>query len=226
MRILERLPRESGGEYALRTIRENIAHLDLEPGSPISENDLAQMLGLSRTPVRQALHELARFKMVEVIPQKTSIVTPIDVEIVEEYTFMRNQLECAVVELCCQMAAGKDLDRLRENVRLQKFYLENYYSDTLMDLDTQFHQILFEIAHKRDVYTMMQSWAVHFDRVRSLALTSVRNTRIVQDHEDIIEGIAAQKTEEMKELMKVHLMRYEFDISAIREKYPQYFKAE
>lgn len=224
MRVLERLPRESGGEYALRTIRDNIVHLDLEPGSPISENDLAQTLGISRTPVRQALHELARYKMVEVIPQKTSIVTPIDVEIVEEYIFMRNHLECAVVELCCEMATEKDLGRLRENVGLQKFYLESYYSDTLMDLDTQFHQILFEIAHKKDVYAMMQSWAVHFDRIRSLALTTVKNNRIVQDHEDLIEGIAAKKKIEMKELMEIHLKRYEFDLAAIREKYPQYFK--
>lgn len=226
MRVLERLPRESGGEYALRTIKENIAHLDLEPGSPISENDLAQALGLSRTPVRQALHELARFKVVEVIPQKTSIVTPIDEEIVEEYAFMRNHLECAVVELCCDMATEKDLDRLRENVRLQKFYLESYYSDTLMELDTEFHQILFEIARKSDVYTMMQNWAVHFDRIRSLALISVKNTRIVQDHEDMIEGIAGKRAAEMKKLMEVHLRRYEFDILAIREKYPQYFRAE
>lgn len=225
MRVLERLPRESGGEYALRTIRENITHLDLKPGSPISENDLAQSLGLSRTPVRQALHELARVRAVEIIPQKTSIVTPIDVEIVEEYTFMRNHLECAVVELCCEMAAEQDLNRLRENVHLQQFYLESYYSETLMELDTQFHRILFEIARKSDVYTMMQNWAVHFDRVRSLALTSVKNTRIVQDHEDIIEGIAAKKAKEMKRLMAVHLGRYEFDIMAIREKYPQYFKA-
>ena len=59
MKLLERLPRESGGEYALRTIKENIISLELAPGCQISENELAAEMGLSRTPVREALMELA-----------------------------------------------------------------------------------------------------------------------------------------------------------------------
>ena len=55
MKLLERLPRESGGDYALRTIKENIINLELPPGSQISENELATEMGLSRTPVREAL---------------------------------------------------------------------------------------------------------------------------------------------------------------------------
>jgi len=63
--ISERLPRESSRDYALRIIKDNIISLRLEPGSQISENELATEMGLSRTPVREALIELAKVKIIE-----------------------------------------------------------------------------------------------------------------------------------------------------------------
>ena len=128
MRLLERLPRESGGEYALRTIKENIINLELPPGSQISENELAAEMGLSRTPVREALIELSKVKIVDVQPQKKSSIPLIDYDMVEESRFMRDLLECAVVELDCEMAGPADLERLDENVRLQSLYMDDFYS--------------------------------------------------------------------------------------------------
>ena len=102
MHLLERLPRETGRDYALRTIKENIISLDLAPGSLVSENELSAEMGLSRTPVRESLIELAKVKIVEIIPQKGSVVSRIDYDLVEESRFMRHVLECAVVELDCE----------------------------------------------------------------------------------------------------------------------------
>lgn len=223
MKLLERLPRETGRDYALRTIKDNIINLELAPGSPISENELAAQLGLSRTPVREALIELAKVKIIEICPQKKSVVSPIDYDMVEESRFMRNLLECAVVELDCQMAEPEDILRLRENVRLQNFYLDSYYPDSLMVLDNAFHELLFEIARKSHIFALMQNISIHFDRVRSLSLAAVKNTKIVQDHSDIIDSIANQDPERARQLMELHLNRYEIDTAAIRALYPQYF---
>ena len=224
MRLLERLPRETGRDYALRTLKENIIRLELEPGSLISENELSAELGLSRTPVREALIELAKVKIVEITPQRRSVVTPINYSLVEESRFMRNVLECAVVELNCEMATPSDIDRLLENVRLQNFYLDNFYPETLVTLDNQFHSILFDIAQKPQVYALMQNISIHFDRVRNMALHSVKNWKIVQDHEDIVTAISKRDAKMAREVMEKHLCRYDFDFAAIREKYPQYFK--
>ena len=144
MRLTQRQPRETGRDYALRTIKDNIIHLELAPGSMVSENELAAAMGLSRTPVREALIELSKVKIVEIYPQKGSAVALIDYDLVEESRFMRKVLECAVVELDCEMATPEDIRRLQENVRLQNFYLENYYPEALMDLDNQFHALIFE----------------------------------------------------------------------------------
>ena len=116
MRLLERFPRETGRDYALRTIKDNIISLRLAPGSQISENELAAEMGLSRTPVREALIELSKVKIIEIYPQKKSVVSLIDYSMVEEARFIRNLLECAVVELDCKMAAEDDVRRLEENV--------------------------------------------------------------------------------------------------------------
>jgi len=224
MKLLERLPRETGRDYALRTIKENIINLDLAPGSQISENELAAEMGLSRTPVREALIELSKVKVVEIHPQKKSTVPLIDYELVEESRFMRNLLECAVVELDCVMATDTDLERLSANIQLQNFYLDNYYTNQLMTLDNLFHGLLFEIAKKSQIFALMQNITIHFDRVRTMALSTVKNTKIVQDHEDIVRAIRDRDSKTARERMEIHLNRYAIDLSTIRSTYPQYFK--
>ncbi len=224
MKLLERLPRESGGEYALRTIKENIVSLELAPGSQISENELAAEMGLSRTPVREALIELSKVKIVDIQPQKKSTIPLIDYDMVEESRFMRDLLECAVAELDCEMASPEDLERLNENIRLQNLYLDDFYSAQLMTLDNQFHGMLFDIAKKSQVFALIQNISIHFDRVRTMALSSVKNTKIVQDHVDLVDAIRRRDTRAARELMEAHLSRYDIDAAALRSAYPQYFK--
>lgn len=104
MPLLKRLPQESESNYALRTIKENIINLDLAPGSQISKKEISMQMGLSRSPVREALIELSRVKIVKIVPQKRSTVALVDYALIEEACFMRNVLECAVVELDCKLA--------------------------------------------------------------------------------------------------------------------------
>ena len=223
MHLLERLPRETGRDYALRTIKENIISLDLAPGSLVSENELSAEMGLSRTPVRESLIELAKVKIVEIIPQKGSVVSRIDYDLVEESRFMRHVLECAVVELDCELAGPDELNRLEENVKLQNFYLEHGSAESLMEMDNQFHSILFEIAQKKQVYSLIQNISIHFDRVRRMALESNKDLKIGEDHAQILNAIRSNDPQQARYLTQIHLSRYKFDAAAIRERYPQYF---
>ena len=179
MLLTPRTARETGREYALRTIKENIIRLELAPGSYISENELAAEMGLSRTPVREALIDLAKVKIIEITPQKRSMVAYIDYEMVEEARFMRNTLECAVVELACHNAMVSEILQLEDNVRLQRFHLEHGNYGGIMTLDNQFHEMLFQIAQKSQVYAMIQQISIHFNRVRSITLHSIKDLKIV-----------------------------------------------
>ena len=70
----------------------------------------------------------------------------------------------------------------------------------------------------------MASASIHFDRVRNLALSAVKDLKIVKDHEDIVNAIEAKDAELAKSIMRRHLSRFEVAAASIREKYPQYIK--
>ena len=225
MRLLKRLPRETARDYAYRMIKDNIIRLELEPGCPISENELAAELGLSRTPVREALIALARAKVVEITPQKRSIVAPIDEALVEEARFVRDVLECGVVELCCSLATETDLLLLEENVKIQETYLRTGPLESIHDLDNQFHKHLFTIVEKLEAYEMIQNLAVHFDRIRTIALNGIHDLDIVDDHRRILEAMRNRDAATAVAVMRLHLNRAKVDSVSIRKKYPQYFKS-
>ncbi|MCL1875724.1 MAG: GntR family transcriptional regulator [Synergistaceae bacterium] len=225
MQITEREARESARGYAMRVIKENIIHLGLLPGSMVSEQELAAELGLSRGPVREALIELTKVKMVEVYPQRGSYISPVDYELVDEACFMREALEIAVAERCCLMGVmPAHLTALRENLNLQQFYSEGDNTRKFWELDNEFHRLLFLNAGVIRVHTLMSSMLTHFDRVRAMALAVIKKGKLVEDHHQILEAIISGNSGAAKSLMHRHLTSYQIDRQAVCDKYPQYIK--
>lgn len=224
MYITEPYPREIGRDYAIRILKDNIIRLELAPGSSINAREVAEQLHLSRTPVREALLELAKTKIVEVYPQSGSVVAPIDYALIDEARFMRSALEKAVVELVCQIITPEGLEELEHNVRLQEFYRGDKSLDKLLVLDDDFHTLLFRLAGKQLAYELMKSMTVHFDRVRNMSLNAVKDLKLVDDHRAIFEAVKSRDGELAKWEMEKHLERYKIDEEAIRQKYPEYFK--
>ena len=221
MQIPVRDPKESGRDYALRCLTENILNLELTPGSMVSENELAAQLGLSRTPVREALMALAKVRLVDVYPQRGSAVALVDYELVEETCFMRRVFEVAVVEVACKTAKEEDKVALKDNVAAQERFLQEGRPEQLMPLDNELHKLLFLIAHKTQMWDMMSSYTLHFDRVRRMALDPVRNDRNVADHRAIVDAICTGDAAQAKKLMERHLNRYKVDENALRSRYPE-----
>jgi DNA-binding GntR family transcriptional regulator len=224
MHITERLERENGRDYAMRILKDNIIRMEMEPGSVISDRDVAAQLGLSRTPVREALLDLAKVRIIEIYPQKGSSVSLVDYSLVEEARFVRSVLENAVVEVVCSVITPEQLKQLEDHVKLQRFYQAQDDHEKLGQLDDEFHRMLFQIAQKMQAYEMMQSLTIHFDRVRNMSLNTVKEQKWVDDHEKIFEAIRDNDPQLAHSLMDKHLRRYKIDEQAIREQYPQYFK--
>ena len=225
MQITERFARETARDYAMRLLKRNIASLDLAPGSMLSENELSAALGLSRTPIREALIELSKTKIVEILPQRGSRIALIDCNMVEESRFLRLVLEKAILELACDMAPKLDFSVAEANVKLQQFYLENQSTEKLMELDNDFHREFYRLTNRLQTYHLMESMALHFDRVRSLSLTTVKDIKIVGDHEAILRAVRAGDKAEAAALAVKHLSRYKVDEQAVRERYAVYFTA-
>ena len=228
MNITPKNSDETGRAYALRILKQNITDTTLRPGTLLSENELSKELGLSRVPVREALIELSKSDIVEILPQRGSRVALIDLQLVEEAGFFRRTLECAVVRLVCERAQSDALPddfllSVRANLNMQDFYIENPAPDKLMELDNEFHHLLFSCVDKERCYRMCCDMGIHFDRIRTLALHAVKELKIVNDHREIFEAICRGDADTAEKLMASHLTRFKIDEELIKTEYPDYF---
>ena len=224
LKLPERLPRETGRDYALRVLKENIVNLEIAPGSQISENELSAALGISRAPIREALSELEKVKIVEIQPQKKTSVLLIDPVLVEEARFMRSTLEDAVIGEVCMQRTEQDLFRLEENLTLQDLAFRSNALNQVMIKDNEFHRCFFEISRKPEIYQLMQTLQIHFDRVRNLTLHTIIDRKILEEHEAIFRCIRERDVENARIRLRAHLERVQVDSSVVRKAYPQYFK--
>lgn len=224
MKLSQALPRETAKNYALRVLKENIVELELAPGSQISENELSAALGISRTPVREALSELEKVKLVEIVPQKKTSIALIDYDLVEEASFMRCTLETAVIEQVCRMCEEQDLMRFEQNLAAQRIAFRSGDLEEVMRRDNEFHRFFFEITRKSEIWQLMQNLQVHFDRVRNLSLSTITDDVIIAEHEAIFESIKNRDAAAARTQLAAHLARYRVDATIIQRNYPQYFK--
>ncbi len=223
MQVHEKLKNETAREYAFRTIKDNIISLELAPGSLVSENELAAQMGISRTPVREALIELSKLKIVGIYPQKGSYISLIDGEMVDEARFLRLTLEGAIVQLACEMATEEDILSLEENIRLQEFYLQSLANEKLLELDNDLHKLLFEICNKKVTYNLLGGIMIHFDRARSLSLAVLKDSKIYSDHKDLVDAIKKRDSKQAQNVIERHLNRYKIDEKELKKEYPHYF---
>lgn len=223
MTNVEKLKNESNRDYAFRVIKDNIINLEIKPGIMISEQEIAEELNISRTPVHEALQELSRTKIVDILPQKGCRVSLIDMNLVNEAVFMRLTIESAVTEEACNLATEKDIEALEENVILQDFYKESDNYDKIMDLDNRFHEKLYEITDKMQCLYMVRLMNIHFDRLRELTLQTGVTSRIVSDHKAILKAIKDKDAKAAKDVLNIHLNHLYVDEKAIRKSHPDYF---
>lgn len=223
MELLDRQPSETARSYALRVLLHNIITLELAPGSAVSENELSQILKLSRTPVREALIELSKMGLVDIQPQRGSYIAKIDYELVEESRFMRLVLENAVLALVCEGISPEHEEMLRANMEEETRHLEAGDYTRLFELDTDFHRLLFTSVGKARTYGIIHSQMVHFDRLRALSLKSLKPDKIVEDHENILYAIGRRDSELAEMLMTRHLTRHRVEKSELIKLYPDYF---
>ena len=222
MLVLNRLSGEGAREYVLRVLKKNIIECALKPGQMLSENALTEELNVSRTPVREALVELSKIDLIEVLPKRGSRVTKINYALVEESNFARKVLEKAIVEICCDLEKPQDFFRLEENLKLQKRFLYMSNQSRLLELDDEFHQLLFQMAKKSHVYDYLEDIRIPFDRIRYLSLLVIFDLQTVNDHIEILNAIRQRNKEEALAVMDKHLSRYLYDKTVIMERYPDY----
>ena len=216
---------ESTKEYLYRTIRKNIIYNRLKPGDLISEKNIADVFSVSRTPVREAIGILVGEELLEVYPQRGTYVSKIKIERVHEASFMRGLMEVEVAEKACECFEKEDLFLLESNVNQQKFCLENNKVEDVLELDIQFHQIIFYKAGFKRIWQCMQGISADQERIRYLKLKDKFQWDVVlEEHYKILECLRERNSERMGKEMEHHIAKIYMDIEVIKQKYPEYFE--
>lgn len=217
----------SARETAYRALRHRIIHLELKPGEALNDKELAEQMGLSRTPVREAIIMLNIAELVTVRPQSGTFVAPIDMDIVDMEQFDRYAQEKEVIRRACRRIQPKHRSLYDENFHLYEFYERLDLAERpekLLELDNAFHRIPFIIDGKERYFDRMQARMQHVERLRILSLMGVTEMYVLPAHRKIADAILERDAETAMALHEQHMTQYQEDFSEIRQSFPDYFR--
>ena len=185
--VNKRCPEETNSDYAYRLIRRNIMNLYLKPGAVLNEAELSDQLGMSRTPIREALILLKNEGLVDIMPQRGSRVSHISLSLVREGYFMRRILETAIIREIAGALSSEQTAALKANLELQRQELARYVdklSDDFFDLDDDMHRMLYEFSNRNHIWSALHGVNSHYDRVRYLdtVVNDVDQSAILENH--------------------------------------------
>lgn len=220
---LSRERRASLQVYAL--LRRAIISLELKPNRPISEQDVATRLSISRTPVREAFIRLAEEGLLISYPQLTTVIAPIRMEALLEAQFLREAIECATAERAARIIDEDGILRLRSLLARHAAALEAEKWPEFHLLDEETHRLICEVAGLRGLGRPVEQARGHLDRVRYLTLPELDTSkRVVVQHTTVVEAICEHRPEDAREAMRVHVRDLLPRLEGLRERYPDYFE--
>lgn len=196
----------SGWTYAI--MRRAIIEMALQPGSIVNEKAICAELGVSRTPLREALLKLQDESLVRIAPATGTFVARIDLETVFEGHLIRRVLELEMVRLAAQRMTARAERDLDFNLYRQRQVASDNDFGQFYELDEEFHEIVTEIGASERVWRVIHSAKAQLDRVRRLAfpLPSHLDT-ILTEHEAIVTALKLRDPDKAAEAMDVHVSR-------------------
>ncbi len=214
----------SVGERIYATLRERIVTAELEPGQKLSENELAEPLGVSRTPIREALARLRVDRLVAIVPQLGTFVTLISEDAINDAAFVREALECSAVRLASERISKSSLEELQANLHAQAQASSDGNAEAFDLLDEAFHRLICESSGHEIAWTLSRRADGHLDRVRRLSLPNDGYmAEMLAEHRSVLAAIAEGDPTEAEIKLREHLRMVLSSLDQIRTAHPEYF---
>ena len=206
MILYEKKEKENGKDYAYRVLKDNIMTLNLKPGELLSEADLSEKLGISRTPIREVLIRLKNEHLIEVKPQTGTYISLIDANLIEEAMFMRYTLEKEVLKTVSNNINDNLLMELEKNLFAQKLIANR--DDSAIEfhkLDKKFHELLFEGSNKKNIWNSILNISTHYNRMRLLFEMQANKDEIINQHEEYLNVIKNKSLDDIDKIVTYHI---------------------
>ncbi|SEP83466.1 DNA-binding transcriptional regulator, GntR family [Faunimonas pinastri] len=205
-------------------LRDAILTMRLQPKEALSEKELSLRIGVSRTPVREALIRLADEGLVDIFPQRGTFVSPIRLAEVMEARFLREALETAIAARLAEEPETASVRVLQGFLAQQAEAIVAGDAARFMVLDEAFHRAISDSVSMPRAWKVIQSVKGQLDRVRYLSLPSPDHLHIlIEQHTDIVDAIRLGDPTLAGQAMKVHLEEVFKTIQVLLREKPELF---
>jgi GntR family transcriptional regulator, rspAB operon transcriptional repressor len=189
-------------------MRRGIVSLHLAPGSNVNEKLICDQLGISRTPLREAVLQLQSENLVSVIPNSGTYVSKIDLQSVFDGQLVRDALELKVVRLAASRMTPQFERSLDFNMHQQMRMAADLDYDGFYELDEAFHTMICEFGASAHIWKIINGAKAQLDRVRRLSIPLPSHLdRVLTEHQAVVDGLKLREPEVAAAAMKIHVER-------------------
>ncbi|WP_029008318.1 GntR family transcriptional regulator [Azospirillum halopraeferens] len=225
--MLIRIEPDSGEPVArrvYRALRHAIVAMQFRPGQPLSEQEVATRLGVSRQPVREAFIKLSEAGLVTIRPQRGTFVVKISVRQVMDARFVREAVELAVARKAGEGLPPAVLAELRANLEAQHDAAAERRHDRFLELDEAFHRALALGIGCEYAWRVVEETKAQMDRVRYLSLPDATPLdRLIVQHGMVVDAIAAGRPDEAEMAMRMHMREILTSLPELERRFPDLF---
>jgi len=207
-------------ETVCEVLRDAIRRGVLEPGERLMEVQLAEELGISRTPVREAIRKLEQEGYVIMMPRRGTYVSSVSVHDVKEIFEIRSALESLATGLATRRIEPEELERLRALLIEIEGHIQRRDIDKIVKTDIEFHGLLYQVSRNDRLVTIISNLKEQLARFRTLSMSYPgRLHETLQEHRAMVEAIAAGDVDAARDAAEHHMERAEETLlKAMRKK--------
>ncbi len=188
-------------------IREDILSGKYKENEELKEVAIGEILGVSRTPVREAFRQLELEGLIQIIPNKGAYVTGITVKDVNDIYMIRSLLEGLCAKWATEHITTEQLEEMEENIYLSEFHAAKEHHDQIAALDNRFHEILYEACHSKMLEHQLRDFHDYVLRVRKKTLAhNERSIESNKEHRLIMEAIKDKDATRAEMLANRHIV--------------------
>lgn len=198
-------------QYSLRgrvfhRIREDILNGKYKQNEALIETKISEEMGVSRTPVREAIRQLELEGLVTIIPNKGAVVAGITAKDIHDIYAIRSLIEGLSAKWATMNITASQIAELEEIVYLSEFHLSKGHLDQLLELDNRFHELLYDCSNSKILRHVLSDFHHYVQRVRHASLSSIeRAQKSISEHREILEAIKLKDFEKVEKLTNEHI---------------------
>ncbi len=203
-------------DVVFNTLREAILKGELKPGERLMELQLAAKLGVSRTPIREAIRMLEQEGLAVTIPRRGAEVAKMTEKDMNDVLQVREALDELAVSIACELITEEELEKLEKATKDFEKALGTGDIKQIADADIEFHDIIYQASRNPKLVNILNNLREQIYRYRIQYLKDEKNyTNLLEEHREILEGLTNKDKELVESSMRRHVVNQAVAVKAM-----------